>query len=162
MTSLTKQERINQLLVQDDTHWFVRWWIWMAGLVATVVVGYMAPTWLPFVLAISYFPYLCLEWRKTKLLLTFNESRRYTRWVYMGFVFEWIGFVAILSLFAFYHAGVVSIQVLLALIVSLIVFSILTPRWLDRFILMFDDDHVTAKVLSKAKEQRNTEHKTSQ
>lgn len=158
---LTKRERIEKLLEQDDTHWFVRWWIWMAGIVATVFVGYVAPTWLPFVLAVSYFPYLCLEWRKTKLLLTFNDNRRYIRWVYLRFMFEWLGFVTILSLFAFYHTGVVSIQMLLALIVSLTVLGFLSTRRIDRFILTFDDDHVTGKALSEAKEQRNIEYKTS-
>ncbi|EPE60941.1 putative membrane protein [Exiguobacterium sp. S17] len=140
----------------------MRWWIWIAGLVVTVFIVYLAPTWLPFVLVVSYFPYLCLEWRKTKLLLTFNENRRYKRWVYMGFMFEWLGFVTILSLFAAYHTGFISIQILLALIVSVGVLSILSTRWLNRFILTFDDDHVTGNMLSEAKEQRNTEHKTSQ
>ncbi|WP_445002131.1 hypothetical protein [Exiguobacterium alkaliphilum] len=151
---VTKETRIKQLLEQDDVHWRWRWGVWFVGIVVTIIVSGASPRWVPFSTLILFFPYLCLEWRKTKLLLTFNEERRYSRLIYFEFASLWLQFVVYLGLVIGYLAESLSLPWLLGIIggVSTLTFGV--SRFLQRRIRQIDPAHVTNKQLSVAKEER--------
>lgn len=151
---LTKETRIEQLLEQDDVHWRWRWGVWLVGIVVTMVVSGLSPRWIPFSTLVFCFPHLCLEWRKTKLLLTFNEDARYIRLIYFNFIGQWLQFVVYLYLVIGYITGSTSIQLLISVCLGMFIVTFGSSRWLQTKLCAIDLAHVTEKEMSAAKEAR--------
>lgn len=158
---LTKEKRIEQLLEQDDSHWRWGWGVAIATVVMTLVIATQSKLYAPLLVFISFFPYLCFEWRKTKLLLTFNEDARYQRLVYIDFGIQWLCFVLTICLLAAYYADSLSPVVAIAGLFGIGVMSILAPYVINRHLHSLDAHHVRGKELCKARDQRFHESKTN-
>ena len=158
---LTKEKRIEQLLEQDDSHWRWGWGVAIATVVMTLVIATQSKLYAPLLVFISFFPYLCFEWRKTKLLLTFNEDARYQRLVYIDFGIQWLCFVLTICLLAAYYADSLFPVVAIAGLFGIGVMSILAPYVINRNLQSLDAHHVRGKELREARDQRFRESKTN-
>ena len=158
---LTKEKRIEQLLEQDDSHWRWGWGVAIATVVMTLVIATQSKLYAPLLVFISFFPYLCFEWRKTKLLLTFNEDARYQRLVYIDFGIQWLCFVLTICLLAAYYADSLSPFVAIAGLFGIGVLSILSPYVINQNLQSLDAHHVRGKELREARDQRFRESKTN-
>ena len=158
---LTKEKRIEQLLKQDDSHWRWRWGVAITTVVMTFLIAAQYRLYAPLIVFISFFPYLCLEWRKTKLLLTFNEDARYQRLVYTDFGVQWLCFVSTICLLAAYYADSLSPVVAIAGLFGIGGLSILAPYIINQKLHKLDVHHVLGKELREARDQRFHESKTN-
>lgn len=161
MKMLTKQERIERLLAHEDATWHWRYWGLFFNLIVVAFISYQTSIYLPLIVFALYLPQLCVEWRKTKLLLTFNPDPRYRRWIYSDFIVEWFIFLLFLCLFACYHAGFITIWTLGPTLVIGVIGGLVFSRLVHRVILTFDAHHVTNRMFNEAKTERYTHRKTS-
>jgi len=161
MNMLTKQERIERLLVHEDATWHWRYWGLFFNLIVVAFISYQTSIYLPLIVFALYLPQLCVEWRKTKLLLTFNPDPRYRRWIYSDFIVEWFIFLLSLCLFAYYHTGFITIWTLGPILVIGVIGRVLFSHIINRAILDFDIEHVTSESFHKAKVRRNKVGKMS-
>lgn len=158
---LTKEKRIERLLEQDDSYWRWGWGVAIATVVMTFLIATQSKLYAPLIVFISFFPYLCFEWRKTKLLLTFNENARYQRLVYTDFGIQWLCFVSTICLLAAYYADFLSPVIAIAGLFGIGGLSILAPYIINQKLHKLDVHHVLGKELREARDQRFHESKTN-
>ena len=161
MNVLTKQERIEQLLAHDDATWHWRYWGLLFNLVTVAFISYQTSIYLPLIVFALYLPQLCVEWRKTKLLPTFNSERRYRRWIYSDFIVEWFIFLLFLCLLASYHTDFITIWPLMTILGVGTIGGMIFSRVVHQVILTFDAHHVTNRMFDEAKTARHTQKQTS-
>lgn len=99
-------------------------------------------------------PLLFLEWRKTRLLLSFNKDLGYKRWVWLNYCLTWLAFLFILIVTTVFMTCSVSGGIILWLIVSVAPIAILGPLWIDQKLQKIDSEHVSNRVLSTAHRER--------
>ena len=161
MKMMTKQERIDLLLAHDDATWHWRYWGLFFNLIVVAFISYQTSIYLPLIVFALYLPQLCVEWRKTKLLLSFNPESRYRRWVYADYAVQWFAFLIVLCALACYHTGVINIWTLVTILSGGMIGGLLFPYMVNRVVLTFDTHHVTNRMFNEAKTERHTHQKTS-
>lgn len=149
-----KEQRIKQLRSQANRDWYWRYWGFVTSLVIAAVLAYQDMSNLALVLVVMFFPRLCAEWRKTKLLLSFNEDTRYCRLVHAGFGLQWVGFVTLIGLVLAYQEEWITLTNLVGVVLLIIGNGELLTRKVNRAVRQVDADHVTDKMVRQAETER--------
>lgn len=157
----SKTQRLERLLKQDDGHWRWRWGITIGTILMTFLIATQTSLYNPLVVFVFYFPYLCLEWRQTKLKLSFNDDSMYRRYVYGDFTVQWMAFVLTIVLLATYHAKLVSAVTSIAALACIGLGCIVTSKWVDARLAVLDAEHVRPSDIRAARERQLYRSKTS-
>lgn len=154
---ITRKERIEQLHTRNRTG--------LVMLIGIFLIGLAGGLWLfssgayEHVAAFVFFfivalPLSFVAWRKTRTLLTFNEDKRYRRWIrFKGFlnIVLLLGMMGMMSLFTL---GVVPLSSLTGTVVSLAIGFLLIEMVIDRRLLQIDDEHVVDSLIGLTKRER--------
>ena len=151
---LRKEQRIHQLRSQTNRDWYWRYWGFVSSLVIAAVLAYQDASNLALVLVVMFFPRLCVEWRKTKLLLTFNEDRRYRRLIHFGFGLQWFGFVALIGMVLAYQERWITLVTLVGITFIILGSGELLYRTMNHAVQKIDAEHVTDKMVRQAETER--------
>lgn len=147
-----QEERIQLILQKERTLKRWKYIIAIITLAVTLYLNYLSYPHLPTVVFILSLPYLCLEWRKTKLLLSFNEEARYTRWVRLEFSFLWFAYLIVLTIMSALSSEMIALNTALFTLCCVAATGVVLPYWIDNKLHKIDPEHPNSKVLEEAKE----------
>lgn len=154
---MTREERIEQLQKRPKKGAFnllwaaaagvgVGWWIYTnASLQLLAVFSFLIMTAVPF----SH-----VAWQKTRVSVTFNESRSYKRLIRAKGVIAIAMLWIMLGLMGGYVSGYFALPVFSGLSAMLIGGMLVVETWLDTRLLRIDHEHVADSLIGFTKRER--------
>lgn len=154
---MTREERIEQLQKRPKKGAFnllwaaatglgVGWWIYAnASLPLLAVLSFLMMTAVP----LSH-----VAWQKTRVSVTFNESRSYKRLIRAKGVIAIAMLWGLLGLMFAHISGFFALSVFSGLSVMLIAGMLVVETWLDTRLLRIDHEHVADSLISFTKRER--------
>lgn len=154
---MTREERIEQLQKRPKKGAFNLLWAAAAG----VGVGWWIytnaslPMLAMFVfLMMTAVPLSRVAWQKTRVSVTFNESRSYKRLIRAKGVIAIAMLWVMLGLMGGYVSGYFGLPVFSGLSAVLIAGMLVVETWLDTRLLRIDHEHVTDSLIGFTKRER--------
>lgn len=154
---VTREERIEQLYMLPKKGAFnllwaaaaglgLGWWIYTnASLQLLAVFSFLMMTAVP----LSH-----VAWQKTRVSMTFNESRSYKRLIRAKGVIAIAMLWVMLGLMGGYVSGYFALPVFSGLSAMLIAGMLVVETWLDTRLLRIDHEHVADSLLGFTKRER--------
>lgn len=154
---MTREERIEQLQKRPKKGAFnllwaaatglgVGWWIYAnASLQLFAVLSFLIMTAVP----LSH-----VAWQKTRVSVTFNESRSYERLIRAKGVIAIVMLWIMLGLMGGYVSGYFALPVFSGLSAMLIGGMLVVETWLDTRLLRIDHEHVADSLIGFTKRER--------
>ena len=154
---MTREERIEQLQIRPKKGVFKLLWAAAAGL----GLGWWiyANASLPLLAILSFLmmmavPLSHVAWKKTRVSVTFNESRSYKRLIRAKGVIAIAMLWVMLGLMGGYVSGYFGLPVFSGLSAVLIAGMLVVETWLDTRLLRIDHEHVADSLLGFTKRER--------
>ncbi|MFY9946113.1 MAG: hypothetical protein WAL07_08635 [Exiguobacterium chiriqhucha] len=154
---MTREERIEQLQIRPKKGVFKLLWATAAGL----GLGWWiyANASLPLLAILSFLimtavPLSHVAWQKTRVSVTFNESRSYKRLIRTKGVIAIAMLWVMLGLMGGYVSGYFGLPVFSGLSAVLIAGMLVVETWLDTRLLRIDHEHVADSLLGFTKRER--------
>ncbi|TCI29315.1 hypothetical protein EVJ33_10340 [Exiguobacterium sp. SL-10] len=154
---VTREERIEQLYKRNKTG--------IVMLIGTFLIGLAGGLWFftggtyEQVAAFVFFfvvalPLSFVAWRKTRTLLTFNEDKRYRRWIRLKGFLNIVLLIGMMGMMSLFTSGLVLLSLFTGTVVSLAIAFLLIEMVIDRRLLQIDDEHVVDSLIGLTKRER--------
>ncbi|TCI20551.1 hypothetical protein [Exiguobacterium sp. SL-9] len=154
---VTLEERIEQLYKRNKTG--------IVMLIGTFLIGLAGGLWFftggtyEQVAAFVFFfvvalPLSFVAWRKTRTLLTFNEDKRYRRWIRLKGFLNIVLLIGMMGMMSLFTSGLVLLSLFTGTVVSLAIAFLLIEMVIDRRLLQIDDEHVVDSLIGLTKRER--------
>lgn len=154
---MTREERIEQLYSRNRTG--------IVMLLATFLSGLAGGLWFfskgayEQIAAFVFFfivvlPLGFVAWRKTRTLLTFNEDKRYRRWIRFKGLLNLVLLFGMMGMMSLFASGFVPLSLFTGTVVSLAIGYLFIEMVVDRRLLQIDDEHVVDSLLGLTKRER--------
>ncbi|WP_214709455.1 MULTISPECIES: hypothetical protein [unclassified Exiguobacterium] len=154
---VTREERIEQLYMLPKKGAFNLLWAAAAGLGLGwwIYTNASLPMLAMFVfLMMTAVPLSRVAWQKTRVSVTFNESRSYKRLIRAKGVIAIAMLWVMLGLMGGYVSGYFGLPVFSGLSAVLIAGMLVVETWLDYRLLRIDHEHVTDSLIGFTKRER--------
>lgn len=154
---VTREERMEQLYQRNRTEVVMMISVFLMGLIGGLwffVSGayqHVAAFIFFFVVAL---PLSYVSWRKTRMLLTFNEHKTYRRLIRLKGFGDIVLLCSMLGMMALFTTRFVSLPQLSGTLVSLSVVYLMVETLIDRHLIRIDDEHVVDSLLGLTKRER--------